>query len=293
MLGQACIDHFAANGHEIIALTRNKLLSMNKPTGRGRIATHVTDYSVSHLRQMICGADAIVHLAAMRPNTQADEIGYKAYFEVNIHLTENLILSAIKEGVKSILYASSISVYSPNNKIPYLERDYAIPLNLYGASKLACEHLLSIYARKAQFHWVALRIAQIIGQDTSGGTAMLMKFMDLAHRKEPLPLWGSGSNARDTVYIKDVVSAFECALNRRDVSGVYNIGGGKAFSNQEIAETINSVFKNDGNLFFVPAQDENVRYFYMDCTNAETKLGWARKWTLQSGLEDLRSQQNN
>lgn len=289
MVGRASVDHFIARGHEVIALTREKILTSNQTIGH--ITTHVTDYSLPNLKQIIHGADTILHLSAMRPNTQADKIGYKAYYKANVQLTENLIKAAIEEKINSILFASSISVYSPPNKIPYLENEYAVPLNFYGASKLACEHLLSIYAQKAKFQWFSFRIAQIIGYDENRNNAMLTKFMALARCKESLPLWGSGSGARDTVYIKDVISAFECALNSESVSGIFNIGGGKAFSNREIAESINSVFENEGNLFFVPDQDEDIRCFYMDCTHAETKLGWSRKWTLQSGFKDLRSQQ--
>lgn len=69
--------------------------------------------------------------------------------------------------------------------------------------------------------------------------------------------------------------------------GVFNIGGDCAFSNQEVAETINEVFDNVGHLSFDRSCREDTRCFFMGCLRAERELGWWRQWTLRTALEDM------
>ena len=287
MVGQACIDRFVTRGDDVVALLRKPSGQMGNATKR--ISIHVTDYSRSDLRLALRGIEAIVHLGAMRPNAEADAIGYRPYFEANVQTTENLLCAALDEGVKTFCLASSISVYSLYNQVPYQEKDNPFPLSLYGASKLACEHLVGLYARQGPLRWVSLRIAQILGPDKSRSEAMLMRFMTQARKKEKLTLWGTGAGARDAVYIKDVVAAFEVALDQGSPSGIFNIGGGRAFSNREIAETINEVFDNEGNFTIDASRPEDTSVFYMDGSRAETELGWRRQWDLRSGFEDMQA----
>lgn len=284
MLGKACIEYFSKSGHEVLALARRKFTN---PVHQENVTSHVTDYSKSDLRYALQGVDSVVHLAAMRPNPQADSQGYRSYFEANVKTTENLLFAAGESGCGSISLASSISVYSAWNRVPYREADYPYPLNLYGASKLACEHLLYLYSKRWSTRWTSLRIAQIIGLETSRDK-MVMRFLDLARRKEPLPLWGKGVGARDAVYVKDVVAAIECTLDNQGISGVYNIGGGRAFSHHEVAETINATFDNVGNITFLSSQPEDTSFYFMECQRAQSELGWQRRWNLSSAFKDLR-----
>lgn len=288
MVGQACTERFVSRGDEVVSLARK--FGGRMATAKARIGTWFTDYSADDLRRALRGIDAIVHLGGMRPSPQADAEGYTPYFDANVRSTENLLRAAIDEGVKTFCLASSISVYSLENDVPYREKQRPCPASFYGASKLSCEHLAGLYARQDTLRWVSLRMARILGHDETQREAMLMRFMALARNKQKLVLWGSGSGARDTVYIRDVVSAFERALDQGSASGVFNIGGGRAYSNREIAETINEVFDNVGNLAVDAARKEDTSVFYMDCSRAEAELGWRRQWDVREGLEDMQGQ---
>lgn len=288
MVGKACIRRFIKRGDEVVALARRPFVWTGEPDVW--LTNRTTDYSRDDLRRALHGVEAIVHLAAMRPNAQADAIGYRPYFEANVQTTENLLLAAGDEGITKCCLASSISVYSEHNRMPYREADCPWPSSYYGVSKVACEHLALLYASRSAMKVVALRIAQILGNDDTYKNKMLMQFIALARRKQYLTLWGEGADARDTVYLNDVVSAFVLALDHDVSSGVFNIGGGRAFSNREVAETINEVFDNVGHLTFDRSRAEENRYFFMDCSKAEQELGWRRQWTLRTALQDMRRQ---
>jgi UDP-glucose 4-epimerase len=229
----------------------------------------------------------------MRPNPQAASFGYQAFFESNVKVTENVIRAAYQAGVQVICQASSISVYSLENTMPFRENENPKPSGFYGASKCSCEHLANIYSKKYSLKISSLRIARVLGFDNkSGGDFMLMNFIKLAKSKKPLSLWGEGKGARDTIYVEDVVAAFERAIAPDSPDEIYNIGAGKAYSHREIAETINEVFDNTGNLIFDSSKEEDTSIFYMDCSKAERLLGWRRKWSLSMALEDLKELSN-
>jgi nucleoside-diphosphate-sugar epimerase len=84
------------------------------------------------------------------------------------------------------------------------------------------------------------------------------------------------------------VGAIEKAIEFGAPGGVFNIGGGRSFSVREIAETMNDVFDNSGNLVFDTSKEEEKSIFFMDCSRAESQLNWKRQWTLRTGLEDMK-----
>lgn len=285
MLGDACIRRFVERGDEIFALVRKPF--DKEYSGPGSVTQQVTNFSQADLKTCLKQVDAIVHLAAMRPNLEADTLGFQPYFEANVKTTENILRVASELGIQRFCQASSISVYSSFNSVPFRETDFPVALNFYGASKIACEQMAMLYAKQNAMRTISLRIAQILGNDQLQSGKMLMKFMSMARTKEALPLWGEGRDARDTVYIKDVVTAIEASIDNNEANGIFNIGGGRAITNREVAESINLVFGNEGNLFFDRTHQESDREFYMDCSRAESELGWKRQWTLLSAIQDL------
>ncbi|TVR84785.1 MAG: NAD(P)-dependent oxidoreductase [Rhodospirillales bacterium] len=289
MIGRACVRRFARRGDEVVALSRTPLDWRTGSTGTPRaVAGRVTDYSTDDLASALQGVDAVIHLAAMRMSGEADAIGFRPYQEANVQITENILRACLESGTRKICLASTVAVYFGAGQSPVTEALPPCPTGFYGLSKLCCENLAFVYGIRFPLNAVCLRIAQVIGLDETRTDNMLMRFMALAARRQPLPLWGEGAGARDTIYVEDVVEAFECALAADGVSGVFNIGGGCAVSNREVAETINEVFDNVGNLTFDRTRREDTSNLFMDCSRAERELGWRRQWSLRAAFADLK-----
>jgi nucleoside-diphosphate-sugar epimerase len=180
-------------------------------------------------------------------------------------------------------------VYSLSNTVPYTESEVAVPLSLYGVSKAMCEQIVTVYARRFPVHVASLRTSRVLGYgDRTGDGFMLMDFVRRARKKQPLHVWGQGVGARDTIYVKDVVGAIEKAVDPDAASGVFNIGGGRASTYREIAEAVNRVFDNVGNVVFDVSKEEDTSSFYMDCSRAESHLKWRRMWSLEAGLREMK-----
>ena len=286
MVGKAMVQRLLERGDDVVALTRD--VAGCPQHWLGRVDCRAVGYERESLRSALHGADAVIHLAAARPTPQAEAAGYRAYADTNVAITEELLRTAAEEGVATFCQASSISVYSPANALPYRETDYPWPASHYGLSKVVCEQLANLISQRTGIRAVSLRLARVLGQDDCAGSYMLMKFIRLAREGRPLTIFGEGNDGRDTVYVKDVVGAFESALAADAVAGVFNIGGGRSFFHREIAEAINEVFGNTGNLVHDHSWRDTGESFFMDCSRAELDLGWQRRWTLRSGLEDMR-----
>jgi nucleoside-diphosphate-sugar epimerase len=284
MVGRVVLQRFADRGDEVIAVGRD--LRRLQESVMGRAACIESDYSRSSLKQAFQGVDVVVHLAARRVAPLSE--GIRPFWKANVLSTENVVLAACDNHVDRLCQASSISVYSQANPIPFSEDQAPVPETLYGIAKLACEHLAFVYAQNHPIRITSLRISRILGEDRTASDRMLMSFVRKARAKHPLEIWGEGIGARDTIYVKDVVAAIDRAIAPGAPAGSFNIGSGKAFSNREIAECVNDVFDNRGHLAFVPSREEDKSISYMDCARAEEQLHWQRQWTLRTALEDMK-----
>jgi nucleoside-diphosphate-sugar epimerase len=113
------------------------------------------------------------------------------------------------------------------------------------------------------------------------------RMIEGALAKQELGVWGQGRGARDYLYIKDVTSAIRAALAKPQLGGIFNVSSGVPVSYIELAETINRVFDNTGNLRLLGDRRADERVQYLACDRAARKLGWQPRWSLEAALHDL------
>ena len=116
----------------------------------------------SHPRDWLYQDETFFHLVA-NLEVRIGSTNPNIHFQQNIVTTHNLLESLRKTGNSSTLIFTS-TVYGEPAKIPTPE-DYAPlkPISTYGASKLACEALISAYAYTYDFKAIIYRLASIVG----------------------------------------------------------------------------------------------------------------------------------
>jgi len=214
----------------------------NLTTGTRKYSEHVNEFiwdDVSSLTaEDLKGIDWIFHLAAQPsiPISIADPVKTN---EINVSQTVSLLTAAKDAGVQKFVFSSSSSVYGGQDHYPSSETDRAIPLSPYAVQKLAaemyCESFRTIYGLQT----ASLRYFNVFGEEQRADnpyTGVLTKFLTMKKKKQPLTIFGDGSQTRDFTYVGDIVDAN--IMVAESGTGVYNVGTGKNYSINEIAQAI-------------------------------------------------------
>jgi UDP-glucose 4-epimerase len=194
------------------------------------------------LGQIIDASDTIFHLAA-NPEVVIGETDPKTHFEENILATFNLLEAVRKsEKQKTLVFTSTSTVYGEANLIPTPE-DYAplIPISTYGASKLACEALITSYAYTFNHRTLILRLANIIGPRSNHG--VVIDFVKkIKTNPTELEILGDGNQEKSYMYISDCIeaimhltSAFSKGTEKVDM---FNVGSYDKITVAQIAKIV-------------------------------------------------------
>ncbi|WP_297771203.1 NAD(P)-dependent oxidoreductase [uncultured Roseovarius sp.] len=263
----------------------HRVLRLGRATPQGA-DDRQTDYSRSSLIAALDGADAVVHLAGRRMTREDAPMDIGPFWPSNVVAIADLVAAGREAGLSRIVLASTIAVYAPVCGLPYRETAIPRPINAYALSKYMAEAHLEMLTRAKGPSAVALRFAAVYGHGEKG-TPALMKFVRQAQAGETIVLTGNADYRIDQLYVRDAVSAVQAAL-ASDAQGAYNIGGGRALPVGEIAETVNDVFGNAGNIRYDTDSDAPMPETCMALDAAKTDLGWRPAFDLRAGLEDLR-----
>ncbi len=184
--------------------------------------------------------DVIFHLAA-NPEVRVSSTNPKIHFQQNIQTTFNLLECIRKNQSKlTLIFASSSVVYGEPDKIPTPE-DYAPlkPISVYGATKLACEALISAYASTYGFKSIIFRLANIVGPRSGHG--IIFDFVKkLQNNPNELEILGDGTQNKSYLYVKDCISAFLQVLDNElpEQVNIYNLGSEDKINVKKIAKII-------------------------------------------------------
>jgi UDP-glucose 4-epimerase len=194
------------------------------------------------LEKIVKNCEIIFHLAA-NPEVKVGETDPKVHFEENILATFNL-LEAIRQAKKpkTIVFTSTSTVYGEASQIPTSE-NYAplIPISTYGASKLACEALITSYAHTFNHRALILRLANIIGPKSNHGVIVDFIKKIMANPKQ-LEILGDGTQEKSYLHITDCIEAIihltNIFLKSTKKVDVYNIGSYDKITVKEIAKIV-------------------------------------------------------
>lgn len=219
---------------------------------------------------------------------------YGSYpFQQDIHkmINTNIIgtlnfLESLKEvKYKQLVVAGSSSEYGKKDGL-MKESDLLMPNNYYAATKVNQTHLCQVYSQASHKPLVILRLFNVYGPYEEKGR-LVRSVIDSALAKKPI-LLASGSEARDLVYVEDVVDVFMHILKQRQFFGeIFNIGTGRQTTIKELAQTVVRLTKSKSeiklNTYKGRPWDSN--HWQADMRKTKTVLNWSPKFTLRQGLQ--------
>jgi len=195
---------------------------------------------VSKLKQVVNECDLIYHLAA-NVEVRKGELDTEIDFLNNIVATRNLLESMrTSDKCKKIIFTSSSVVYGEPITIPTPEGYGPLnPISLYGASKLACEALISGYVGMFGINAIIFRLANIVGPSSGHGVIFdLIKKLKKRDNKH-LEILGDGTQKKSYLYIDDCIDALVLGLYELASSiKIFNVGSEDQIDTNTIARII-------------------------------------------------------
>jgi UDP-glucose 4-epimerase len=168
--------------------------------------------------------DIVFHLAA-DPEVRTGYDKPENSFNQNILNTFNLLQKIKHSKVKQFMFASSSSVYGNATVLPTPE-NYSplLPISHYGASKLACEALISSFCHNYDINGIIIRPANVIGARGHHGL-----IWDLIHKlkndQTKLEILGNGRQSKSFIHISDAIEGiFHIINNAKEKIEIFNIG---------------------------------------------------------------------
>ncbi len=228
------------------------------------------------VERALVGVERVIHLAARIsvPESVGDPLAYDL---TNVHGHLRVLTLAAEAGVRRVVYASSCAVYGSVPGLPKREESPLAPESPYAASKAANELYAAAVQASMGLEAVGLRYFNVFGrgQDPSGPYgAVIPLFASWALAGKPLLVHGDGEQGRDFVHVSDVARANVLAAVAPEVAGgVFNIGGGRMTTVNQVAAAIRVVVGDQVVVEHGPARAGDVRLSMADISAAST-WGW-------------------
>ena len=250
--------------------------------------------------------DSVIHLAGLKAVGESVQKPLQ-YFDNNINSTLVLLNVMKKHKVYNLVFSSSATVYSRNNKMPLTEESATGDCtNPYAWTKYMNEQIFkSLCVSDRMFSCIMLRYfnpigahpSGLIGEDPQGIPNNLLPYVaQTAIGKHPqVNVYGNdyntpdGTGVRDYIHVVDLAKSHVSALSysfKNNGFETFNIGTGKGTSVLEIISAFSEACKKDVPYVIGPRRAGDVDVCYADCSKALSVLGFKAKYSLSQMCAD-------
>jgi nucleoside-diphosphate-sugar epimerase len=229
--------------------------------------------------------DVVFHLAGQPGVRKSWGEGFASYTHANVEATQRILEAVLARSPQTkFIYASSSSIYGEAETYPTTELTLPKPFSPYGVTKLAGEHLVSLYSANYDLVATSFRFFTVYGPGQRPDMAFT-RFLGAADTGEEIVVYGSGEQIRDFTYVGDIVDALiRAGLTNGDLPRVMNLSGGASVSVLEVLATIGEIVPRPLNVRKVEPARGDVFRTGGDSGLARRSLGWLPRVSLHEGL---------
>ena len=237
------------------------------------------------MNRLIHQVDAVVNIAA---ETHVD----RSIAEPNVFLQNNtvgafIILEAIRRHNHKarFLQVSTDEVYGEALEGSFTENTPPKPSNPYSAAKAAADMFVLSYYKTYGLNVSITRCTNNFGPYQLP-EKLIPKTIIRALRDLPIPIYGTGQNIRDWIYVQDHCEALATVLKKGNPGEIYNVSAGNEIPNIEIAKKIIALLHKSENLItFVEDRPGHDTRYSLDSSKIRSALCWQTKCNFEKSLE--------
>jgi UDP-glucose 4-epimerase len=283
-IGSNAVRILCDGGHDVVVIDNLSFGYESFVDQRARfVCASFDDHAV--LDRELPGIDVVMHFAA----SSIIQFSFEHPAEyVNNNVSRGVVLleAMRRHGVPRIVFSSTASVYGEPSRIPVDEDDPKHPIQLYGASKLSFEMILSGYYYSFGINSTTFRYFNAYGpnDEQQPVTRAVPRWIKAALRDEPLVLYWGGEHLRDYVFVEDIVHAHMLAA---EVDGcrTYNLGSGTGVIMRELAQEIVDLTGSNSPLVDGGERPGDVSRLIANTERVKRELHWAPRVPREEALK--------
>jgi UDP-glucose 4-epimerase len=292
-IGSHLVDRLVDEGYDVRVIDNlysGKLENIEHHIKSGKVDFVKGDIrDASLVKISLAGVEAVFHLAAII-SVPFSVSNPQLTLDVNLAGTTNLLNACSKKNIDKFVFVSSCAVFGDTKILPVNENASTNPISPYAESKLLAERDCLNFQQKGLLQSVVLRFFNVYGprQGMNEYSGVITRFINRAKQKQPLTIYGDGSQTRDFVNVKDIVQALYACMKNKSANGeVFNIGSGNPTSITELAKTVLEITGQNLKIRYELARAGDIKDSYADISKAKRFLSYEPKVTLRDGLKAL------
>ena len=243
--------------------------------------------------------DGVLHFAAKSLVGESVTDPAK-YWDTNVAGTRALLEAMREAGVDRIVFSSTAAVYGEPDVSPITEDVTPAPINPYGQSKLAVDHMLSSYAEAYGLAAVSLRYFNVggalrtdlgfFGERHDPETHLIPNVLAVpAGKRDAVGIFGDdyptadGTAVRDYLHVEDLGRAHLLALDgaKEGVHRIFNLGTGTGYSVAQVVDAVREVTEHEVPANVTERRAGDPATLVASATKIETELGWIPQHSLK------------
>lgn len=229
--------------------------------------------------------DEVVHFAA-ESHVDRSILDGRSFVMSNVLGTQSLLECARQFSVSKFVHVSTDEVYgSLGAEGVFTEETPLAPNSPYSASKAGSDMLVRSYVHTHGLPCVTTRCSNNYGP-RQFPEKLIPLMIHQAFNDKPLPVYGTGENIRDWIYVEDHCRGVDAVRLKGRVGEVYNIGGRCELANLHIVKQIlKRLGKPESLITFVEDRLGHDFRYAMGIDKIQSELGWKPEVDFESGLD--------
>jgi UDP-glucose 4-epimerase len=289
-IGSHLVDRLLNNQHEVVGLDNLSTGQLNFLTealkNKNFTFTQLDLLNTNNLNKHFKNVDAVFHFSA-NADVRFGTMHPRKDLEQNTLVTYNILEAMRANGVKIIIFSSTGSVYGESQLIPTPENGpFPIQTSLYGASKLACESLITAYSEGFGFQSFIFRFVSILGERYTHGHVFDF-YNKLKIDPFHLDVLGNGKQRKSYLYVHDCIDAILLALEKsKEKVNIFNLGTDSYCEINDSIKWICQELNKSPEIHYAGGDRGWIGdnpFIFLDTEKIQA-LGWAPRLSIKQGI---------